>query len=431
MKIIIKNVLVLPMTRKEDLFRGSIAVEDGKIFAMGEIPEDFQGELIIDGSGKIALPGLINSHTHAAMQYFKNFNDTHSDLETWLQAVWKYEAVLKKEDIKIASTMAIAEMIRGGTTCFTDMYFDVEQTVEALIETRMKATVGLTLFGDLEESKRRIEKSLSYLKEVRTDHPHHVSFDVAPHAIYTCTRDTYTYGKKIADENGCRLHTHLSESPFEVEQSKRNKGRSPISYLNSLQVLDSNTYLAHVVHPIDEDLDILRRTGVSVIHNPSSNCKLGNGIAPISLYKDSQVNVALGTDGSSSNNTLDMFKEMRLAAMISAASTRNPVALTPFDIIRMATANGAKALGKDSSCGTLEIGKDADIILVDTDKPHISPMNDPYSAIVYTCSSFDVDTVMIRGDIVYHENRFSYIDIEREESRIREKWEAIKQRVTT
>jgi 5-methylthioadenosine/S-adenosylhomocysteine deaminase len=429
MKILIKNALVLPMTNKESHVRGSIAIEDGKISAIGNIPPTFIADQVIDGSRMIALPGFVNAHTHASMQYFKNFNDTHQNLETWLQAVWKYEAILQPNDIKLASILAIAEMNRSGTTCFTDMYFDPEQTIEALIETHMKATIGLTLFGELAESKKRINSSLSYFKSIRNNYPLHLSFDIAPHAIYTCSGETYSYGKQIANEVGCRLHTHLSESPYEVEQSKKENGMSPIAYLDSLGALDDHTYLAHVVHPIDNDLEILQRTKPFIIHNPSSNCKLGNGIAPISTYKELGLSVALGTDGSSSNNTLDMFKEMRLCAMISATSTHNPIALTPFEIIRMATIDGATALGRDSVCGTLEVGKDADIVLIDIDKPHLSPLNDPYSAIVFGCNSADVDTVLIRGDIVYTNSEFSYIDIERYISEMGIKWEEIQNRV--
>jgi len=294
----------------------------------------------------------------------------------------------------------------------------------------MKATVGLTLFGDLQESKKRIHSSLPFLTEVRKEHPHHLSFDIAPHAIYTCSAQTYQYGKEIARDNNCNLHTHLSESPFEIQQSLQTYSKSPIQYLDSLGVLDNRTYLAHVVHPIENDIDILQSSKACVVHNPSSNCKLGNGIAPISTYKDSGILVALGTDGSSSNNTLDMFKEMRLGAMISAASTKNPVALSPFDIISMATIHGARALNKDDVCGTIEVGKDADIILVNTDAPHLTPINDPYSAIVFSCNSSDVDTVIIRGDIVYQDNQFTYIDIEKEQRLLQESWEKIQDRVT-
>lgn len=426
MKILIQNTLILPMTGEGDEFCGSILIEDSVIRQIGKVDESATVDQVIDGTDMIALPGLINTHTHAAMQYFKNFNDAETNLQSWLQSVWAYEAVMSDEDIYWGSLAAIAEMIAGGTTCFNDMYFSVPETIRALQETHMKGTVGLTLFGDEQNSKERIDRSLHSLLSVKKESEGVIDFTIAPHAPYTCTDGTYRLAAEVAREHGLMVHTHLSESLFEVEESKKTLGTSPVSHLNSLDALHANTLCAHVVHTDTHDVEILKQQNAAILHNPSSNCKLSNGIAPIRRYMDEGIRVALGTDGSSSNNTLDMFREMRLAAMISASQG---MTLSPYEIVEMATKNGAEVLGRLDTSGTLERGKDADIILVDTRGIHTTPVNNPYSALVFTLSSSDVSSVFIRGRAIYHEKQFTEIDINTITEQLCRHWEAMKQRV--
>ncbi len=426
MKILIHNTLILPMTGDGEEVRGSILIEDATIRQIGKVDDSVTADLVIDGTDTIALPGLINTHTHAAMQYFKNFNDAETNLQSWLQSVWTYEAVMSDDDIYWGSLAAIAEMIASGTTCFNDMYFSVPETIRALQETHMKGTVGLTLFGNEEESRKRIDRSLQTLLEARRTGEGTVDFTIAPHAPYTCTDGTYRLASRTAQEHGLMVHTHLSESLFEVEESKQHLGRSPIAHMDTLGALNSNTLCAHVVHTDSEDIALLKERDAVILHNPSSNCKLSNGIAPIRRYLDEGIRVALGTDGSSSNNTLDMFREMRLAAMISASQG---TAVSPYEIVEMATRNGAEALGRLDSCGTLEEGKDADIVLMDTSGIHTTPLNNPYSALVFTLSSTDVSSVFIRGRAVYHEKRFTEIDIDTIRTQLILHWKEMKQRV--
>ena len=429
MKILIKDTLILPMSAPEVYMTGSIAIMDGKIIGVGSIEPSFIPDTIIDGRDHIAIPGLINAHTHASMQYFKNFNDTAPTLETWLKQVWRYEHVLTEEDILIGSNAAIAEMIMSGITCFADMYFFNQITAQAAIDNKIKANIGLTLFGDGDESIKRIEKSLNPLKDLRNSSDGLLEFDVAPHAIYTCDKETYELAQSLTLQENLNLHTHASESIFEVEQSMKNHNLSPVAYLDSLKVLTHRTNLAHVVHHMEGDVEILKRTNSHIIHNPSSNCKLGNGIAPIAEYMNNGILVALGTDGSSSNNTLDMFKEMRLAAMISSAYTHNPIALTPYDILSMATINGAKALYREKTSGSIEVGKDADIVLINTDTPALAPINNPFSAVIFGASSQDVDTVIIKGNVVYKNKECTYLDTEKITASIKKQWKEILKRV--
>lgn len=426
MKILIQDTLILPMTGEGDEVRGSIAIEDGIIGQIGEVDPSFEADLVVDGSHHMALPGLINTHTHAAMQYFKNFNDAETNLQSWLASVWAYEAVMNDEDIYWGSLSAIAEMIASGTTCFNDMYFSVPETIRALQETHMKGTVGLTLFGDEQDSRERIDRALHSMLTVRQESEGLIDITIAPHAPYTCTDGTYRLAAEVAREHGLQVHTHLSESLFEVEESIKNLGQSPVAHLDSLDSLHSNTLCAHVVHTDSLDVATLRRHNAAILHNPSSNCKLSNGIAPIRRYMDEGIRVALGTDGSSSNNTLDMFREMRLAAMISASQG---MTISPYEIVEMATKNGAQVLGRLDTSGTLEAGKDADIILVDINGIHTTPVNNPYSALVYTLASCDVSSVCIRGRLVYHKKHFTEIDINTVREQIALHWEAMKQRV--
>ncbi|NCB01806.1 MAG: hypothetical protein EOM67_06520, partial [Spirochaetia bacterium] len=270
MKILITNTLILPMTKRDYSLFGSIAIEDGKIIGVGDITRSFNPEVTIDGSHLLAIPGLINAHTHASMQYFKNFNDNAPTLEEWLKIIWSYEHLLNEEDIYIASTSAIAEMISSGTTCFSDMYFFNQSTMSAVVEQKMKANIGLTLFGDEKDSMKRIDASLTHLKKGRSETKGSVLFDIAPHAIYTCTRGTLEMGRALADREKANLHIHASESLFEVEQSLLNHKLSPIAYLESIGTLNRDTNIAHVVHPRNNDIEIFKATGAHIIHNPSS-----------------------------------------------------------------------------------------------------------------------------------------------------------------
>jgi 5-methylthioadenosine/S-adenosylhomocysteine deaminase len=237
-----------------------------------------------------------------------------------------------------------------------------------------------------------------------------IKLDIAPHAIYTCPQDTLEYARDFARERGCRIHTHISETSKEVQDCLNEHGVSPVSYLNRLGLLSPKVYLAHCVHPIAGDLELIAQNEAFVVHNPSSNCKLASGIAPLATMRDLQVGIALGTDGASSNNSLDLFHDIRLASMLSAVSTGNPIAVTPFEILRMATFGGASALGRQEECGTLEVGKDADIILIDTRKPHLTPCNNIFSALVYSAKSTDVDTVLCQGRVLMRHGVLTTLD---------------------
>jgi 5-methylthioadenosine/S-adenosylhomocysteine deaminase len=432
MRIIIKDALVVPMTTEDDHFLGSISIENGKIVALGKERTDFKADKIIDGSSFIALPGLINAHTHASMVLFRNYKDSVTDLQSWLDVIWPLEDLLVEQDIYLASLLAIAEMIKSGTTCFADFYFMQNETAKAAAEAKIKVNLGLTLFGDEKESNKRIREQLPLLKEWQTKSEDLIKYDIAPHSVYTCTTETLKIAKEVAQKENCKVHIHVSETIDEVERSYKSFNKSPVAYLNDLGILvKDKAYIAHAVYLNDNDITIIKENEIPIVHNPSSNSKLGCGIAPIAHYKNSLISLALGTDGAASNNNLDLFNEMRLAAMLSGATTKNPMAISPFEILQMVTINGAKALGRDKECGTLEVGKDADIILVDTNAIHLTPLNNVYSALVYAAKSSDVDTVLCKGEILLENKKLKTIDFENLKREFLATWEDIKMRQKT
>jgi len=410
MNTLIRDVTIIPMNIPGLFFTGDIGITSGKIAFLGDNPKNFTPDTVIEASGMIAMPGLVNTHTHLSMVYFRNYKDSVENLHDWLSEIWPLEDLLTTEDILPASRLGIAEMIRSGTTCFADMYLFPETTCQAVLESGMKANIGLTLFGGLAESRRRMHERIPLVDPFMVSSGERIHLDIAPHAIYTCPQDTLEYARDFAKERGCRIHTHISETVKEVQDCLNEHGVSPIAYLHRLGLLTPSIYLAHCVHPIEDDLQLISQNHASVVHNPSSNCKLASGIAPLARMRDAQIGIALGTDGASSNNSLDLFHDIRLASMLSAVSTGNPIAITPFEILSMATIGGASALGRQFECGTLEIGKDADIILIDTRKPHLTPCNDIFSALVYSAKSTDVDTVLCQGTVLMRHGLLTTID---------------------
>lgn len=390
------------MTKENYTYRGDIKIENGKITAN----PDFIADKTIDATNMICMPSLINAHTHTSMELMRNYKDTAPDLMSWLSEIFPLEDKLVDNDIVWASKLAMAEMIQSGCTTFNDMYFKQDCTCQGLVESGMRARIGLTLFGGLEECKSRAKSNNSIYKKYSKSADGRITFSMAPHAIYTTPAESYLFANKWVKEHpDTILHTHMCESITEVNGTLESFNKEPLKYLYEEGAFDNiKSIFAHCVHLTDEEIKICKENNFSIVHNPSSNCKLASGIAPVAKYLKNGINVCLGTDGSSSNNNLNMFEEMHLAAMISNVSNMNPMATTPYQIIQMATINGAKALNLDDKVGTIEVGKEADLILIDINKTHLTPLNDPLSALVYGVQGSDVDTVFCQGNILM-ENR--------------------------
>lgn len=428
-KTLIEGGLVLPMTAPEAAARESLGIEDGKIAWMGTAPEGWRPDAAVDASGCLVTPGFANAHTHLSMVLMRNYKD-QGNLFQWLGEIFPIEDHLVADDIYHASILGLAEMVRSGTVLFADMYFFPEETIRAVAEAGLKANIGLTFFGGLEDSKSRIRDRLP-LMEKALPSDGRVQINAAPHAIYTTTADSYRLAADLARDLGTRLHTHLSETRKEVEDSVARFGMTPTMYLESLGIFDkAPTFLAHGVHLTDGELRLLATKDASLVHNPSSNCKLGSGIAPITRWRDAGLNMALGTDGASSNNNLDMLKEVCVATLVGSVACEDfERRLTPFEMLRCATWGGAKALGREAETGTLEPGKDADLVVWDMDAPATTPMNDPYSALVFSAGRSNVRDVFCRGRALMENGKLTTIDEESAMREARKVWESVRSRL--
>lgn len=426
MKTLLKNLTIIPMTESGLYFSGDIGIDDGKLAFVGK-NDNFKADETKDCRLMIALPAFINGHTHLAMTLMRNYKDTSDNLQSWLSEIFPIEAKLTDKDIYAGSLTGLAELIHSGCATYADMYFNGWETVKATKEAGIRGVIGQTFFGDLEDTKSRLKNQLPLIDKA-IDGDDHFRVDGAVHAIYTCSGETYSYVKAWAKERGALINTHLSETRKEVEDALNEFHMRPAEYLDSLGVFDVKCYLAHGVYLSDNELNIIRDHGASVIHNPASNCKLASGIAPIHHYREMGVNLALGTDGASSNNNLSMIKDINLAALLSTVNEMTPAASTPYQILEMATIGGAKALGLDDKIGTLEAGKEADIVLINKERANMSPLNDIFSAVVFSASEANVDSLYCKGKLVLEGGELQTLD-EKEIIKLEnECWEEIKAR---
>ena len=414
MGLLIKNVTLVPMDGKKEVLKNTnIYIEENKITHIGELNEDIEVTRTIDGKNKVAMPGLINAHTHVGMSLLRNYADD-LPLHEWLtEKIWPVEANLTDEDIYWGSLLSMVEMIQSGTTAFCDMYFFMDEVGKGIEEAGVR---GILTRGIIEEPGSEEEK----LKDTKRLYDNwngkangRIKVMVAPHAPYTCSP---SYLEKIIDlakELNTGIHIHLSETKKEVEDSFEQFGKSPIKHVYDLGLFELPTVAAHCVHVDDEDIEILRNMNVSPVNNPSSNLKLASGFAPVDKMLKKGISVALGTDGSSSNNNLNMFEEIHLAAIVNKAVNMDATSVPAIDALKMATINGAKALLWDNEIGSIEIGKKADLILIDMDKPHIHPLHNIISALAYSVQGSDVDTMIVDGKIIMENREIKTLDTEK------------------
>lgn len=413
MKTSITNACIIPIDSTEKhWFPGDIGIIDDKIAYIGTIPEDFDPDHIIDADGDLAMPGLVNAHNHLSMTLLRSYADD-LDLFTWLnEKIWPVENRMKPEHIYWGSMLGAAEQVLSGITTFADMYFAQEQTIRAVDQAGIRARIGATFMGDGKNAKQRLPVYRELISAFEGSSDGRISIDIAPHAIYTCTTDALQTAADFAAEMSCRLNIHLSESLDEQKNCMKEHGCSPTAYLDRIGFFRAPVYASHCVHMSKEDLDLAGKHHIHIVHNPTSNLKLGNGFAPVPEMLSRGMAPALGTDGASSNNNLNMFEEMHLTSLIHKGISGDPTAVDSYEVLKMATINGARALGMGQSIGSLEVGKDADIILVGTGNPHMKPMHDPVSAIVYSAQASDVHTVFCRGKMIMKDRVLLHMDLE-------------------
>lgn len=417
MNLLIKNATLLPIAGEEEVVEGvNIFIEGDKIKYIGKDVENFYPDKVIDAKGDAALPGFVNAHTHIAMSLLRNYADDLPLYEWLTKKIWPVEAKLTAEDVYWGSMLSIVEMIRSGITCFADMYFFMEEVGEAVKESGVR---GILSRGLIEEPNKDIDnkEKLNYTRNLYKDWngkaDGRIRVMVAPHAPYTCSPK---YLEKIMDltkELNAGIHIHLSETKKEVEDSIEQYGKSPVEHVYNLGLFQFPTVAAHCVHVSDEDIDILSENNVSAVNNPSSNLKLASGFAPVESMIDKGVNVALGTDGSSSNNNLNMFEEIHIAAIVNKSVNESATSIPAITALKMATINGARALNWDDEIGSIEVGKKADIIIVDMDKPHLCPRHNVVSALAYSAQASDVKTMIVDGKIIMEDYDIKTIDVEK------------------
>ncbi len=416
MRILIKNVDIVTMNEQNGFYENSnIVIEDNIITHLGNIQEidKIKVDYIIEGTNKLAMPGLINCHTHLGMSLFRNYADDMV-LSEWLtKKIWPAEAKLISEDIYWASLLSMSEMIASGTTSFCDMYFFMDQVVKALEVSNMRASLARGIVEEDINSKYKIEENEKLFKDYDNALNGRIKIMFGPHAPYTCSPEFLLEIIDSASKLNASLHIHLSETKEEVEESYRKYNKSPIKHMYDLGLFELHTVAAHCVHIDDEDIKLIKDKNVYPINNPSSNFKLASGFSPVNKMLKEGIKVALGTDGAASNNNLNMFKEISMASLVNKAVDNDPMSVTALETLKMATLNGAYALGIEKEIGSLEVGKKADIIILDMDKPHLCPRNNIFSTLAYSAYGSDVDTVIVDGNILMEKKEFKTIDIEK------------------
>ncbi len=417
MDIFLKNAQIITLNENNDIIQeGSVGIRGNKIDYIGPCEQNLEAgyKKVIDCKGRTVMPGFVNAHNHLAMSLFRNYADDMKLMDWLFTKIFPLEDKLTDEAVYWASLLAMVEMIKGGTTTFSDMYFFMESSARATDQSGMRAVLSRGLQGESveEELDYRLRENLELFDKYQNSSNGRIKVMLGPHSVYTCSED---YLRKVAvksREKGIPVQIHLSETKEEVRGCIEKHGSSPVKYLDGLGLLKGSTVAAHCVAVDDEDIDILASRKVNVVHNPGSNMKLASGVSPVVKMLGKGINVCLGTDGASSNNNLDMLKEMRMATYLQKIYTDDPTALPVDEVMRMATARGAKALGFEN-VGSLTVGSTADLIVLSTEKAHYYPKYNIKSAIVYSGNSADVETVIIDGSLVMEGGHLITLDEER------------------
>jgi len=414
--ILIKNGTVLKMDPENAVIEnGFVGITDGRIAAIGSGDSDrLQAVKVIEAKGGLILPGLINAHTHAAMTLFRGLADDLPLMEWLNHYIFPVEGRMDEEFVHVGGLLACAEMILSGTTCFCDMYLFEESVARAAREVGMRALVGEVLYDFDSPNYGTVENGLKYtesLIQTWKDDPL-VSIAVEPHSLFTCSPDLLCASNDLATRYRVPLIIHLAETLAEQEEIRKRYGCTPVEHLQGLGLPGPHLIADHCVHLGEKDIEILAESGVKCVHNPESNMKLASGVAPVPEMLSRGMVVGLGTDGCASNNNLDLFTEMDMAAKLHKIHKMDTTVMKAVTVLRMATIEGAKVLGLDRLTGSLEEGKKADIIIVDTNSPHLTPIYNPFSHLVYAARGSDVSHSIIDGKLVMENRNLLTIDLE-------------------
>jgi len=423
--ILIKDAIIVnPNENTVESFKGDLLIENDKIAEIArknQSPISTNGiEKVIEAENKILMPGLINTHTHISMNLFRGLADD-MELDEWLNNhIWPTEAGLNGEYCYIGALLALVEMIKSGTTTFNDMYFYMEDVAKAVTESGIRGCLsyGMIDFGDEEKRENEFKENINLIKNCNNGAEGRIKTFFGPHATSTASKELLERVRREADKYKVGIHIHMNETKKEVDTIIKSEGKRPFEYLDEMEFLAGDVIAAHGVWLTEKEIDIMKKRDVKISHNPCSNMKLSSGIAPVQEMISKGICVGIGTDGAASNNNLDMFEEMKFASLLQKVNTMNPEALNSNQAIQMATINGAKALNLDEEIGSIEVGKKADIILIDKNSINLTPMSDVISSnLVYAANGSNVNTTICNGKILMENRKLTSLD----ENKIMEK----------
>jgi len=402
MKRLFVNAIIVPMTYEEKIYYDAcLGIDGDRIIYLGvkdDVDESDYDE-IVDCKDKVILPGFINTHCHAAMSILRGYADD-LPLKEWLEEkIWPLEAKFCREQIRAGTALAILEMIKSGVTCFADMYYFMDEVLEIVLETKIRAVLSRGVVGTDNETEtlQKIEEAISFAKKCKEKFDDKITAMLSPHSPYTCSTAVLQQFIKEAQKLALPLHIHLAETKKEVYLNLQKYGKTPVYYLEDLGFFNLPTLIAHAVHLTEDEIDVLVKYDVKVSHNPGSNLKLGSGIAPIVSMLNKGLKPSLATDGAASNNNLDMLEEIRLAALIHKGFYRDPKVVPAYTALKMGTIYGAEALFIAKNVGSLEINKKADFITLSLKETHMVPLHNIVSHLVYSANSNDIQDVFVAG----------------------------------
>ena len=418
MKRLLTNCAILETVNGDFHYieKGFLGIAGDVIDYIGETHPGKRYDEEKDMQGKMIIPGLINAHTHSAMTLLRGVGSDLA-LQDWLFGeVIPIENRLQEADLRAGMGLALLEMLSTGTTSYTDMYMGADIEADLIKASGIKATLCKILYGsDPEQSYEENgcgKEAIRLFQRYNGTENGRLLFEFCVHAEYTSLAHLVRAYALEAKNVGARMHIHMSETQFEHEECIRKYGKTPAGWFNDLGAFDVPCHAAHCVWVSDSDMEIMKEKGVSCVHNPTSNMKLGSGFAPVVKMLDRGINVAIGTDGAASNNNLNMFEEMHMASVIHKGYSGDPTALGASDILKMATINGAKLQGRNDT-GAIEVGKKADLVAIDLSGPHMRPVLDPVALIVYAAQGSDVAMTMVDGRILYEDGKFLTLDQKR------------------
>ena len=401
--------VVMPNGKTQE---SDIVIQGNIIKSIGIAEDGLAADNVINGKGKLAVPGFVNTHTHASMTLLRSYADD-MNLMDWLNnMIWPIEAKMHKKDIYAGAMLAAVEMIKTGTTTFADMYGDMEQVAQMTIESGLRGVLSRGIIGIAPNGEQAFKEGKELFDNFNGAADGRITVMFGPHAPYTCPPDFLRRVAEAARERSADIHIHLAETKGEVEDCRKNYGKTPMEIMEDTGIFDCGTLGAHCVWLSDSDIEIMAKHHVRVAHNPGSNMKLASGIAPVTKLLKAGITVGLGTDGASSNNNLDMLEEIRLAALLHKVDTLDPLAVPAFEALKMGTEYGAKAVGLNN-IGRIEEGAIADITLFNMSSYAWQPKFDLVSLLVYSAPSNSADTVIVDGRVLMDKGELKTIDEER------------------